>query len=155
MGEKQHEYYDGNAVRTTKPARQQPVRRNTEVERKRKTNRRIRRNQERALAFGKVYTMILAVSVLATLAICVYYISAQSRNVAQSHNIASLEQQLNDLKDENNATKERLQSMMDLNRIYKIATEKLGMVYAGDDQIIYYDSASKDYVKQYQDIPKE
>ena len=146
MGEKQHEYYDGNAVRTTKPARQQPVRRNTEVERKRKTNRRIRRNQERALAFGKVYTMILAVSVLATLAICVYYISAQSRNVAQSHNIASLEQQLNDLKDENNATKERLQSMMDLDRIYKIATEKLGMVYAGDDQIIYYDSASKDYV---------
>ena len=156
MGEKQHkyEYYDGNTVRTTNPIRKQPVRRSTGT-RKKKINQAVRRNQAKALAFSKAYTMILAVAVLATLAICVYYISAQSRNIAQSEKIASLEQQLNDLKDENNAMTERLQSMMDLNYIYKMATEKLGMVYAGEDQIIYYDSVNKDYVKQYQEIPKE
>ncbi len=144
-------YYDGNAVRSYPEER--PVRKSAN-RRQQNRNRAIRRNQARALAFSKGYTILLAVAVVATLAMCVHYITAQSQLVYQSKHIASLEQELNDLIDENNATKERLQSLMDLDYIYKVATKKLGMVYAGEDQIIYYDGQSKDYLRQYEDIPE-
>ena len=43
--------------------------------------------------------------------------------------------------------------MYTLDDIYNVATNELGMVYAKKGQIIYYDSANEDYVKQYQDVP--
>ena len=33
------------------------------------------------------------------------------------------------------------------------ATGRLGMVYAGEDQVIYYDSSNNDYIRQYESIP--
>lgn len=154
MGEKQRnlEIYDGNAVRSY--PEESPVRKGAN-RRKPNRSRAVRRNQARARSFSKGYTILLAVAVIATLAMCVHYITAQSQLIYQNKHMASLEQKLNDLVDENNATNERLQSLMDLDYIYEVATEKLGMVYAGDDQIIYYDSQSKDYLRQYEEIPEK
>lgn len=154
MGEKQRntEFYDGNAVRSYPEER--PVRKGAN-QRKKNRSKAVRRNQARALSFNKGYTLLLAVAVVATLAMCVHLITAQSQLTYQNKHMASLEQRLNDLVDENNATKERLQSLMDLDYIYKVATKKLGMVYAGEDQIIYYDSQSKDYLRQYEEIPEK
>ena len=42
---------------------------------------------------------------------------------------------------------------MDLEHIKDVAMNELGMVYAKKGQIVYYESASEDYVKQYQDVP--
>lgn len=42
---------------------------------------------------------------------------------------------------------------IDLDEIYQIATGRLGMVYAGEDQVIYYDSSNNDYIRQYESIP--
>lgn len=154
MGEKQRNigYYDGNAARSYPQERPVPKR-----TKKRKQNRSkvVRRNQARALSFSKGYTVLLAAAVVMTLAMCVYYLTVQNQFVNQGKQIARLEQELNEMVDENNATKERLQSLMDLDYIYKVATKKLGMVYAGEDQIIYYDAQSKDYVRQYESIPKK
>ncbi|MBO8462420.1 MAG: septum formation initiator family protein [Firmicutes bacterium] len=154
MGEKQRnlEIYDGNAVRSY--PEESPIRRGVSP-RKQNRSRSVRRNQARARSFSKGYTILLAVAVVATLAMCVHYITAQSQLIYQNKHMASLEQKLNNLVDENNATKERLQSLMDLDYIYKVATKKLGMIYAGEDQIIYYDSQSKDYLRQYEEIPEE
>ena len=41
----------------------------------------------------------------------------------------------------------------DLDQIYQIATGELGMVYADESQIIYYNSSNDDYVQQYESIP--
>ena len=154
MGEKERNrgYYDGNAVRSY--PEQRPVHKGAN-QGKQNRSKAVRKNQARALAFSKRYTILLAVAVVATLAMCVHYITAQSQLIYQNKHMASLEQELNNLVDGNNATKERLQSLMDLDYIYKIATTKLGMVYAGEDQIIYYDSQSKDYLRQYEEIPEK
>lgn len=36
-----------------------------------------------------------------------------------------------------------------------IAINKLGMVYAGEEQVKTYDDKSSDYVRQYSDVPTE
>ena len=63
------------------------------------------------------------------------------------------EKELQSIVDANNATEERLNSSLDSDAIYRRATKELGMVYASDDQVIYYDSTSPDYVVQYGEIP--
>ena len=47
-----------------------------------------------------------------------------------------------------------LDSMVDLNNIYDIATQKLGMVYSQPGQTLYYSQNSDDYVIQYKDVPE-
>ena len=46
-----------------------------------------------------------------------------------------------------------LDNMYTLEQVYDAATNELGMVYARKGQIVYYESANEDYVKQYQDVP--
>ena len=44
---------------------------------------------------------------------------------------------------------------VNLDEIREEAQGTLGMVYASADQVIEYNSPSADYVKQYEDIPKD
>ena len=71
----------------------------------------------------------------------------------QQNNITQLEAELEKIEDDNAAHKLRLNNMYSLDDIYNVATNELGMVYAKKGQIIYYEGADEDYVKQYQDIP--
>ena len=43
---------------------------------------------------------------------------------------------------------------MSLDHVYQVATEELGMVYAGKDQVLLYDKTESEYVRQNEDIPK-
>lgn len=146
MGERRHilEYYDGNAVRDL-PI-ENPVRKN-------KTNGLKKKKRKPQPVYSGWYMIILSVAVVSLLVMCVYYIKIQSDLNEQRRRIEQLEKEVNLLLDENNAAKERLQSEIDLDYIYKVATEKLGMVYAKENQIIYYSGKSKDYVRQYSSIP--
>ena len=56
--------------------------------------------------------------------------------------------------DENTGYSAGLDSMVDLNNIYDIATQKLGMVYSQPGQTLYYSKNSDDYVIQYKDVPE-
>ena len=47
-----------------------------------------------------------------------------------------------------------INSSIDLNKIYEIATKELGMVYARRDQVLLYDKTESEYVRQYEDIPE-
>ena len=67
---------------------------------------------------------------------------------------ALLEQQLEQLRSENDALQTRINTDMDLDHIYKVATEELGMVYANRNQVLLYDKTESEYVRQYEDIPK-
>ena len=42
-----------------------------------------------------------------------------------------------------------------LETIRYISINKLGMVYAGEEQVKTYDDKSSDYVRQYSDVPTE
>ena len=70
-------------------------------------------------------------------------------------NIETMEMELKELRDTNESVRSRIEAASDINRIYKIATEELGMVYPEDSQIIRYDRTEREYVQQYEKIPEE
>ena len=57
--------------------------------------------------------------------------------------------------DLNESARTRIEAASDISQIYRTATEELGMVYPDDSQVIYYDQTEREYVQQYESIPKE
>ncbi len=96
---------------------------------------------------------VLTGAIVLTLITCVDYLKVQSSIVSMNKNIANLESNLAKLEDENGAMLARINTSLDLNHIYQIATNELGMVYPNDNQVITYESTLSDYVRQYENIP--
>jgi hypothetical protein len=65
----------------------------------------------------------------------------------------SLQTTLKDLKMENDIVYNEILSSVDLEKVRETAIDELGMSYPSQTQIAYYDAASSDYVKQYEEIP--
>lgn len=140
-------YIDGNT------ARQLDVRRAMEEEPVRR-NQQTRRNREKASRMSIGYVTFLIGALLVSGYILINYIQLQYDITAQVKQIAKLESQYNDLKQENDETYAKLMSSIDLEEIKRIAIGELGMTYAGEGQIITYTNEGSDYVRQYEDIPK-
>ncbi len=117
-------------------------------------NQRIRRNQERAMYMDLPYVILLTIASIATLYLCVNYLHIQSSITARMHNIEVQEAKLEKLKAENDALETSINTSIDLNKIYEIATKELGMVYARKNQVLLYDKTESEYVRQYEDIPE-
>lgn len=114
----------------------------------------VRRNQEKALQMNLPYVVMLTIAAMCVLSICVNYLHVQSSISARIHNIELLEKELEQCKAENDALETRIKTDIDLEHIYKVATEELGMVYANKNQVLLYDKTESEYVRQYEDIPK-
>ncbi len=114
----------------------------------------VRRNQEKALYMDLPYVMMLTIAAVCVLFICVNYLHVQSSISTRIHHIEALEQSLETLKAENDALETRINTDIDLNHIYQVATKELGMVYANRNQVLLYDKTESEYVRQYEDIPK-
>ena len=140
-------YVHGTAVRRLEPAQNPPRRhqRYQEQERRQKATYRIRRNQEKALQMDLPYLAVLVAAAVCALYICVNYIHIQSGMTGRMDTIKTLEQQLDT----------SINTSVDLDHVYKVATEELGMVYAGKDQVLLYNQTESEYVKQYEDIPEQ
>lgn len=141
-----------------RPGQALPVRRSADqqvADKRRQVNQRIAmRNREKALKLDLKYTLFLGISVIFVLISCVLYLNLQNQMTQKSNEIASLKSELNTLTDANIAARERINDAVDLDYVYKYATEKLGMVQPTAGQIIKYRSNDEDYVKQFQDIPQ-
>ncbi len=152
---KYNTYIDGNTVRKTRAVpdpRQERIRR--EEEERRARNRRIaRRNQERELRMNRGYLIFLSAAVGITCLVCAAYIQIQSEITTHMNNISSLEKEIADLKTENDTTLKRINTSIDLNEIKEKAMGELGMVYASEDQVAYYNMEDTDYMMQYEEIP--
>lgn len=149
-------YVDGNTVRKLNPAyepqieRPQPKR---EPQRDPEKEARIRRNRERNNVIDFKYTLVIACACMIIFASCVGYLRVQAQITSQKTTISTLQTELDQLQNENVAKEEQLNSTVDLNAIYKRASEDLGMKYADSNHTILYESSDPDYVRQYQDIP--
>ena len=150
-------FEDGNAVRKMAPQRQRPQ--YIPDQRSQRTNApqrklRVKESADRALAFDLRYTLFV-ISCVAIIAVaCVLMLSMEGKISEQKNHINQMESELQEITDDNAAFKLSLESMYSLDDIYNVATNELGMVYAKKGQVVYYESANEDYVKQYQDIPE-
>lgn len=161
-------YTDGSAARKAElaPRYDRPVRRqepkpqrapqkqtNYRTSAQRAQAQKKREQAEKALAFDLRYTVFVVAAVAIMVVACVYMLYMESRINAQQNNINSMTSQLEKLENENTSYAMSLNNMYTLDDIYDVASNELGMVYAKKGQIVYYESASEDYVKQYQDVP--
>ncbi|WP_026516863.1 hypothetical protein [Butyrivibrio sp. MC2021] len=105
------------------------------------------------MSLGTLFYMTLAV-VLVVVALA-WYITLQAQVKNASKNIATLESQLNTLKQENDEAYNRANGNIDLDEVKRIAIQEYGMTYATEGQIITYsDGGGNDYVRQVAPIPE-
>lgn len=149
-----NDYVEGNAVRK-KSVEQLPVREpRTYVGNKRvNTSSAAYRNREKALRMSKGYVAILAVCCIAMVLACANYLSIRDDITNMKSNIATLELNVETLKAQNDALDYSINSYMDIENISKVASEQLGMIQAGKNQISFYESSESEYMKQYNDVP--
>lgn len=151
----QRDYYiEGNTARKLNVAPQRVERPERREQKEHKVNERVRKNASRAMAFDMKYTMALVVATVFLFVSCVSMLSLQADITEQRRQIATLESNLNELTDTNDETSKRLESSVDLTKVYDVATKELGMVYPKTGQVISYEASNPDYVKQYKDVPE-
>ena len=158
-------YVEGNAARKLQAVRRAQYsaeeRRRRERERQqiladREMDHRARqeRLRHKTVAIDVPYLVMLIIASAFTLGLCFNYIRLQTEINSHIHNIERQEQRLDRLKSENDALKNSIDTSVDLGEIYRIATQELGMVYAGEGQVITFDKTESEFVRQYEDIPK-
>ena len=138
------EYIRGTSVR--KPER---IRRNSHVRVYEPQQRRKHHN----MSLG--YLMFLSIAMVLMVGTLAWYISLQSEIKNSVKNIAALESQLNNLKQDNDEAYNRANGDVDLDEVKRIAIQEYGMTYASEGQIIRYsDGGGNDYVRQVAPIPE-
>ncbi len=139
-------YVDGNTVRKEEYYDlQQPQQRHSY---------RRRRNQDKAAYMTLPYVIVLTLACLMVLAVAVSYISVRSSVSVYHKNVTALENKLNALRVENEEMQQKVDQGMDLQEIYRVATQEMGMVFPGYDQLLYYEKAESEYVHQNENIPR-
>ena len=71
----------------------------------------------------------------------------------QAEDITSKEKELSDLKADNDAYYNTTVASEDLEAVKEAAQNRLGMKYADESKVIYFDDSENSYVRQYQDVP--
>ncbi len=113
-----------------------------------------RRGQETSMPMELPFVIMLTIAAICTLYLCVSYLQLQSSITARLNRIEALEKRIETLRADNDALETRINTSVDLDYIYKVATEELGMVYANKSQVRLYDKTESEYVRQYEDIPE-
>ncbi len=162
-------YINGNTARSLEPEpdywddreavlqrqRMQELQQEEEEQRLQEVEQRKRRKRERALAHNldvvSLLVMVLAIGI--TMWTLTGYLSVNSDLTNMSKQIASMKNEIIALENDNEAALTTLKASIDLDEIYRIATEELGMVHASKNKVIEYESTKSDYVKQYSDVP--
>jgi cell division protein FtsL len=155
-------YVDGNTVRVTQPAAVPQRQYGTAAAQKRRIQerpaRRLRvRYQEAAqtasVSITRGSTFLLLAAVVAALFIGYNYLCLKSSLDVHMDTIKSLETRLDNLRTENDALERSIDTSVDLNYVYSVAVNELGMVRVGQGNIIQYDKTESEYVRQYEDLP--
>jgi len=114
---------------------------------------RTQRNRSRALAVSRGYVLFLAAMAVLTVGMCVYYLQMKEMVTAQLESNARLESRLTAVTSENDALYETITNSVDWDHIKEVAVNKLGMTYATEDQVIWYNIENSGYVRQFRDVP--
>ena len=110
-----------------------------------------RKRKNGALSAG--YVLVLTAVCVVTLLLCVHYLQLRSQVIHQNETIAAMENALNQLKAENDAYADRAQASLDMEAVKNKALNELGLHYASESQIRYYNADDESYVRQYENVP--
>ena len=105
-----------------------------------------RRVRSSAMSFQSVIVMLALI--VAMTVILVFYITLQAEVTGSSQQIANLEEQLTELKAENDASYNEITDSISLEEVRKKAIYELGMKYADRNQVVIYSGTEKDSVHQ-------
>lgn len=155
MEERMHrytEYEDGSAVRKIVPEKETErsyrlrVMPETEGQRQRRTG----------IGADIASMFLLAVTICATVYLCISYLMVQSDITQLDKSISALEKKITNVSKENDAVQAVLDNeITDLDYIYQIAVGVLGMVYPNNNEVVYYEQEDTGYFRQYHDIPEK
>lgn len=108
---------------------------------------------------SKLYKGILVGLIIVSMCVCVYvavlYLNELNKHKEQTHEITQLEHELKDLKTKNDNIEHQFIVDMDINYIYDIAVNELGMVFPEKENIVLYPNYESSFVIQYQQIPEK
>lgn len=147
MAENRHYYIEGNTVRVENVLPQQ----------KEEKKIRVRTQPEAVPARVRVnvpYVLMLLVVTLLFGYLCFSYLKVQASINASMNRIANMEEQLAEARSENAVRVNRLEVQMDLDKVFHIAVDEMGMVYPDENEVIEYTEQMREYVRQYENIPK-
>jgi hypothetical protein len=97
--------------------------------------------------------MLFLVSVLMLVLSSCHYLSLTNAISMHDKSISRKEQQLAQLHLVNENLQHEINAALDLNSLYQVATEELGMVPAGENDVITYRARSSGYIRQYDNVP--
>ena len=101
------------------------------------------------------YLLFLSLAMVFMVGTLAWYLTLQSQVTNSVKNIAQLESQLNNLKQDNDEAYNRANGNVDLEEVKRIAIQEYGMTYATEGQVITYsDGGGNDYVRQIAPIPQ-
>mgnify|MGYP000978762171 CR=1 len=143
-------YEDGSAVRRLSDIPQEEE--GVELP-KRKISKRTRRNRQRAMQMSKGYVLFLTVICVAMVAVCVNFLQLKAQLTTQNETVVSLENKLSKLKADNDAYYNTVMASVSMDKVKEAALDRLGLNYADESQVQYYDVDREGYVRQYSDVP--
>ena len=151
-------YVDGSVVRrrdSLEPARRVAPKQTPEKKKQRIiTYPKAAVRAEKSLYFDRGYLVVLMMAALIMIASLGVMVYLQGKVDDRERNIRILQYELQEIQSDNTAYADSLESKYSLDKIYEVATKDLGMVYSQKGQIVYYEKANEDYVKQLRDVPE-
>lgn len=93
-------------------------------------------------------------AVVITLAVSFLYLKNQADVTRMQKEVVTMQKEIQQTREENQEAYQKIEASVDLSEVYDIATGKLGMVQAVNNQLYTYKNKKSDMVKQYADIPE-
>ena len=142
-------YTPGTAAQKVSIAPQIEYPTENDILKRRIKRRAIRRSNRRN--FLSLLVILGATAVL--FGVCIQYLSLRGVSSAKAAQIATLQEELNQLKIKNDETQDDINTNINYDDIYNKAKNEYGMVYPGEGQIRNYTIEDSGYIKQYQNVP--
>ncbi|NDL66138.1 septum formation initiator family protein [Anaerotalea alkaliphila] len=101
---------------------------------------------------NNLYTFLLAFVIIATLLVCVVLLKTQLAVTALNSDILRLKREIANMNEQNQQLVEEIATAVDLEEIYRAATEEMGMVLPDKGQVFYIQQDDITYTKKYADI---
>ncbi len=99
-----------------------------------------------------IYTFVLISVIIATLVVTVVLLKTQFIVTDRAEQLIMLQQELVEIKKANSQIESDIKKSVNMDEVYRIATQELGMVQAGKDNIKYVQAKELTYTVQYADV---